>query len=167
MYVDVVLAVATECVAWRQKALLLQYPGVQLFGDACEPEAFRVEMEVLIVSWPCMPYSAANRVPKGAIERFRLRARQNTELVVDVLRCAAAARTPPLLILLENVPGLVERSIYEECRALLLATLSGMPYVWRDGILCPAELRMGPQMRRRWFGVGVRADVLLGPECDG
>ena len=153
------LVVATECVEWRRTALRLQYPRALLYADACEPLAFAVGVEVLVLSWPCMPYSAANHVPKGAIARFRHQARLNTEIAVRVIRLAAAATPPPLIMVMENVPGLVERSIYEDCRAMLVAAMSVAGYLWQDGVLCPAELRMGPQMRRRWYGVGVRQDA--------
>ena len=78
---------------------------------------------------------------------------------MQVLRRAAAAPTPPLLIVLENVPGLIEKSIYEDCRMLLAAAMLGSGYLWQDGILCPAALHMGPQMRRRWYAVGVRTEA--------
>ena len=156
---DVSLAVATELVDWKRDALRLQFPSALLFADARELGAFCVWAEVLIVSWPCMPYSAAKHVPADALPAFKQRARQNTELVIRVLQLAAAAPVPPVLILLENVPGLVERSIYEGCRVLLAAAMLSVGYSWQDGTLCPAALHMGPQMRKRWYAVGLREDT--------
>ena len=157
--VEVALAVATEIVDWKRDALRLQFPSAVLFADAREVGAFMVTSEVMVVSWSCMPYSAAKHVPADALSAFKRRARQNTELVIRVLQLAAAAPSPPLLILLENVPGLVERSIYEGCRILLAAAMMSIGYSWQDGTLCPAALHMGPQMRKRWYAVGVREDA--------
>ena len=148
------LVVATETVWWRRRALALQFAEAQLFEDARMPEAFMVACEVMVVSWPCQPNSAAKHVPPDAVEQMVQQAMDNARLLVDIVTRAANMMIPPLLIFLENVPGLVERAIFEPCCVLMATALESLGYEWEECVACPAALCIGPQQRRRWYGVG-------------
>ena len=148
------LVVATETVWWRRRALAMQFPGAQLFEDARVPGAFAVAAEIMVVSWPCQPNSAAKHVPPDAVDQMVQQAMDNAQLVVDIVTRAANMMIPPLLILLENVPGLVERTIFEPCCVWIATALEGLGYAWAECVACPAALCIGPQQRRRWYGVG-------------
>ena len=150
------LAVATETVWWRRRALELQWPEAVVVADARADEAFAVPVEIMIVSWPCQPNSAAKHVPAESVELIVRQAMDNAQLVIDIVRRAAASTSPPLLILLENVPGLVERVIFEPCCVWIAAALEATGYAWEECTECPAALCIGAQQRRRWYGVGIR-----------
>ena len=85
----------------------------------------------------------------------------NTALVVEiVVRAVWCSVRPPLIILLENVPGLVDRGGCAWCRDWLSAELEATPYHWSDQVLCPAVHFGWPMARARWYAVGVRRDAM-------
>ena len=101
------LRVATELSAKRRRSLERQYPEASLFAQAGDVEAFRVQCDILGVSWPCQFYSTAGpavgAMSREARARWLALAWRNTELVCRVLALACTqSGGPPLVIVLEN-----------------------------------------------------------------
>ena len=112
-------------------------------------------------AWPCQPYSAARRVTAATWREGQRECASNTALVVEVLvRAVWCSAQAPLLILLENVPGFVDRGGCAWCRDWLAAEMESMPYSWGEQVLCPAANFGCPMARARWYAVGVRRDVM-------
>ena len=155
--VEARLVCATELSPWRREALSMQYPSALIGEQATAHENFGRHAQVLVASWPCKPYSTAN--VEGAVPPlvWCQRAWNNTRLICEILaRACAQDGGPPLLLVFENVPGLLTR---KKCRPMLKHLLSEMalsPYTWYSQIVC-ARLHVGGQCRRpRLFFVGVR-----------
>ena len=149
------LAVATERAASRRAALRRMYPEAKVYAEATDPEAFRHYSQVGGITWSCTTYSSAGTKDAEVVKEWEARAWQNTELAATVLaRFCTQTGGPPWMLVMENVPGLVE---LQACRPMLRYLLSEMlatPYVWSWQYVCPVEHCGGCTTRRRLFFVG-------------
>ena len=146
------LAVATESDVRRRSLLKQQYPTALIAADARSALACAVDVHVLIVTWPCQPYSSSHRIIYTVAHQRRCQ--HNTALLVETLLRVCSSIHPPLLVLIENVPGFVEREASAECCVWLAPEMRELLYQWHEEIICPATHMRGPQMRKRFYCVG-------------
>ena len=150
------LVVATELVGWRREALAMQYPLALLVAQAAGGRAFSRHAHILVASWPCKPYSTANVEGRVAASVWTARAWENTVLFGSILAGACSqVGGPPLLLVFENVAGLLTR---KKCRPMLRHMLGEMalsPFTWFSQIVCARKHTGGQCLRPRLFLVGV------------
>ena len=156
-----VMAVASECAPRRRAALRRQYPQALIACQALYTTLLAVQCHVWGISWPCQFYSMAGVLLDDRRVSWRRAAWDNTLLVCRLLAAACAQQGgPPLMIVLENVPGLAVR---RDCRPMLrrlCREMWQMPYMWLTQIVCAHEHCGAAMYRRRLFFVGVRRDAI-------
>ena len=150
------LAEATESNRMRREALKLMYPGATISDFAYGPMSFGRRADILIISWPCTPYSTANVGSRVTMAEKRYRAWTNTLLVISILAKAAVQKGgPPFMVVLENVQGLITRQLCRPMLRQLMRELAGSIWTWTNQVVCPRQ-HFGKQCRRpRWMAVGI------------
>ena len=156
------LVVASGVNRMRREALKLMYPEAWIAEFASGRDAFASRSDILIISWPCTPYSTANVGYKVSLAEKRHRAWTNTHLVTGILAKAATQDGgPPYMVVLENVQGLVTRKLCRPMLRHLMREFAGSIWTWTNQVVCPRR-HFGKQCRRpRWMAVGILRPHLL------
>ncbi len=127
------------------KTYRANHPGIRLYDEDCggiDPKSIREDLggsrlDLLVVCAPCQPFSSQTRL-SGRDAR--------AELVLEAVRFARALK--PAVILIENVPGLVQARNGETLRRLRDG-LSESAYASSDPLIVDAQDYGVPQRRRR------------------
>jgi site-specific DNA-cytosine methylase len=88
---------ACERARAARKVLQADFPGLQLFGDACTDAIRMPPCDVLLVGFPCQPFSGANRHRRGSGD-------ERCDVVWAIV--GYVQRVRPRIVVLENVPGI-------------------------------------------------------------
>ena len=154
-----------------RQVLRRRFPGVRLEPDVAALAALPEETEVLAAGFPCVDVSRAGLRAGLAGSGSGL-----VRHVFRLLRGAARAGRPVPWVLLENVPGLLERDGggVEAPVERVVSGLEALGYAWAQRVVCTAGFGL-PNRRRRVFILaslhGDPRDPLLSggrsPECPG
>ena len=154
-----------------RQVLRRRFPGVRLEPDVAALAALPEETEVLAAGFPCVDVSRAGLRAGLAGSGSGL-----VRHVFRLLRGAARAGRPVPWVLLENVPGLLERGGggLEAPVERVVSGLEALGYAWAQRVVCTAAFGL-PNRRRRVFILaslhGDPRDPLLSggrsPECPG
>ena len=154
-----------------RQVLRRRFPGTRLETDVAALAALPVETELLAAGFPCVDVSRAGlRAGLGGSGTGLVRH------VFRLLRESARHGRPVPWVLLENVPGLLERG-GEGAEAPVERVVSGLEalgYAWAQRVICTAAFGF-PNRRRRVFILaslhGDPRDPLLSlgrsPQCPG
>ena len=154
-----------------RQVLRRRFPGTRLEADVAALAALPADTELLAAGFPCVDVSRAGlRMGMGGSGTGLVRH------VFRLLRESARQGRPVPWVLLENVPGLLERG-GESAEApveRVVAGLEALGYAWAQRVICTAAFGF-PNRRHRVFILaslhGDPRDPLLSlgrsPECPG
>ena len=94
---DIDFVFACEHAPYARRVLAADFPGLPVFGDACEDAVLLPPCDILAAGFPCQPFSSSNRHRKGSKD-------SRCTVVMHIL--AYIQRVRPRIVIFENVPGI-------------------------------------------------------------